>query len=126
MFLSMLKDILTIIVQRRAAKMGDVKADAVITLNANDISERDNAALSLASTQVIASFGQLVANGFIDEDEYMRIVYRFAGEVLPSARPDAPKGKARSKPSATANPDTQDLLNVDAETGEVKIKEPKS
>jgi hypothetical protein len=126
MFLSLLKDILTIVVERRAARMQGVKADALITLDASDISERDNAALALASTQVIASFGQLVANGFIDDDEYMRLVYRFAGETQPSARPDAPKGKARSKPSATANPDTQDLLNVDAETGEVKIKEPKS
>jgi hypothetical protein len=111
----MLKDILTIVVQRRAAKMGDVKADAVITLNANDISERDNAALSFASTQVIASFGQLVANGFIDEDEYMRIVYRFAGETQPSARPDAPHSK--QKPTIEK---VDAGIKVDSETGDVK------
>jgi hypothetical protein len=126
MFLSMVKDILTIAVARRAQRAGDVKVDAVITVTSADISERDNAALALASTQVITSFGQLWANGFIDDDEYMRIVYRFAGEVLPEARPDAPAphavGATGRSPSKTG---VSDQIKVDAETGDVKIKEQK-
>ncbi len=134
-FLSMLKDILTIVVARRAQRAQDVKAGAMITVTAADISERDNAALALAATQVIASFGQLWANGFIDDDEYMRVVYRFAGEELPAARPDQPKAAkpaVGAKPSARpaagragqANP-VSDQIKVDAETGDVKIKETK-
>jgi hypothetical protein len=128
MFLSMLKDILTIAVQRRADLahgVSDVKANAVITINAADISERDNAALALASTQVIASFGQLWANGFIDDGEYMRIVYRFAGETLPSARPDMPHSKQKPTKGQVDTGSTGDAIKLDPETGDVKVKEPK-
>jgi hypothetical protein len=124
MFLSMLKELLTIVVKRRAQTMQDVKADALITVTAADISERDNAALALASTHVITSFGQLWANGFIDADEYLRIVYRFSGEVLPDARPDNPAArKTPIKPNNTAP--ASDQITVDSKTGDVKIKEPK-
>ena len=133
MFLSTVKDILSIAVARRAQRAGDVKPDAVITVTSADISERDNAALALASTQVISSFGQLWANGFIDDDEYLRIVYRFAGEVMPAARPDAPHATVGTKHAAPSTPVSDQIIpakeagiKVDAETGDVKVKEQKS
>jgi hypothetical protein len=47
----------------------------------------------------------------------LRVVYRFAGEVVPSDRPDTPK--APITPSGnTGSPN----LKIDAETGEVKVK----
>jgi hypothetical protein len=123
LFTSMLQDILKIVVQRRAQRGGAVKPDAIITVSAADISERDNAALALASTQVISSFGQLWANGFIDGDEYMRVVYRFAGEALPAARPDNPSPKTKAPPGAGRNA-AQPYVEIDSDTGEVKTQEP--
>jgi hypothetical protein len=120
MFLSMVKDILTV-----AAKRAGFSIEAsTITVTAADISERDNAALALASTQVIASFGQLWANGFIDDAEYLRVVYRFAGEAVPTDRPDSPRPQAVARP-AGAKPGAAPNLKVDAETGDVKVKEPR-
>ncbi len=115
MFLSMLKDVLTAVVEHAALKRG-LPTTPVISVSADDISERDNAALALASTQVISSFGQLWANGFIDDDEYLRIVYRFAGEVVPQARPDNPKAVAKASARSAG-------IRVDAQTGEVETKD---
>jgi hypothetical protein len=112
MFLSMLKDILTIVAQR-AGYGGDIRVTAA------DISEKDNAALALASTQVISSFGQLWANGFIDDAEYLRVVYRFAGEVLPADRPDSPRPQPNAATSGAAVPND---LKVDTDSGEVRVK----
>jgi hypothetical protein len=120
MFLAMLQDILTVAVQRRAARDQSVDPHVVVTVNAADISERDNAALALASTQVVESFGQLWANGFIDADEYLRVVYRFAGEVLPAARPDNPQ--RRAEPGSKARPNR--YLKTDAASGAVNVESP--
>ena len=119
MFLSLLKDILSIAVQRRAQRGGAVDPQAAITVSAADITERDNAALALASTQVVESFGQLCANGFISAEEYLRVVYRFAGEVLPAARPDNPQAAARPGRSRSA-----EYLKTDAASGSVSVQEP--
>ncbi len=128
MFLAMIKDILSVVVQRRGASAAgslDVHergtpAPCTITVSAADISERDNAALALASTQVVESFGQLWAQGFIDAEEYLRVVYRFAGEVLPAARPDNPQ--AGSQPRR--NPQAGKYLKTDASSGSVAVEDP--
>ncbi len=119
-FLAMIKEILTVAVERRAVKSNDVKPEAVITVSAADISEWDNAALALASTQVVESFGQLWANGFIDAEEYLRVVYRFAGEVLPAARPDNPQATRRPG----GGPQAEKYLKTDAGSGSVRVEEP--
>ena len=112
--LTILRDLLQIAVARRRQK-GDTIPDAPISVTAADISERDNAALALAATQVISGFGQLWAANLIDDTEYMRIIYRFAGEVLPAARPDNP-----SKPVVTpAGAKSPAGAKVDANTGDV-------
>ncbi len=113
LFLAILQDVLEIAVARRRMK-GATTPESKITVTAADISERDNAALALAATQIIGSFGQLWAANLIDADEYMRIVYRFAGEVLPAARPDNPSPAAIVKPAAAAG------ARVDSDTGDVK------
>ncbi len=121
LFLAMVKDMLSVVVQRRAQKQGDVDVQATISVTAADISERDNAALALASTQVVESFGQLWANGFIEAEEYLRVVYRFAGEVLPAARPDNPQAKAQPR----RGPQAGKYLKTDAGSGSVSVEEPK-
>lgn len=121
-FLAMVQQILTVCVARRAMR-GDTRVDptAAIVVTAGDVSERDNAALALATSQIVEAFGQLAAGGFITADEYLRVVYRFAGEVLPADRPDNPKPQAKPKGSGT-NPDPGGNLKIDAESGEVKVK----
>jgi hypothetical protein len=114
MFLSMVKDILQVVLQRSNVPTFQ---RAHVSVDAADISERDNAALALASTQVVASFGQLWAGGLIETDEYLRVVYRFAGEVLPSARPDAPRTQAAPQPHPAKG------VSVDAGTGDVTTRE---
>jgi hypothetical protein len=118
-FLTIVKEVLEVAVSRRRQKGDASMTNDKISVTASDISERDNAALALASNQIISAFGQLVAGGFISQDEYLRVVYRFAGEQLPGERPDAPAaavGPAGARQKAG--------IHVDSETGDVKIDEP--
>ncbi len=116
MFLSMVKDILQAVIARSGIRTVNGQLP-IVNVRAADISERDNAALALASTQVVASFGQLWAGGLIETDEYLRVVYRFAGEVLPSARPDAPHTQAVPYPRPASG------VSVDADSGGVSTRE---
>ena len=93
----------------------------MVNIRAADISERDNAALALASTQIVSAFGQLVAGGFITADEYMRIVYRFAGESMPSDRPDAPH--PGPLPGGEGGRRPGEGMHIDSKTGEVNVDE---
>ena len=95
---------------------------AEIVVSAGDVSERDNAALALATSQIVNAFGQLWNAGLISQDELLRVVYRFAGEVVPSDRPDRAKAPIQPAGGAGGSPN----LKTDAETGEVKVKNPKS
>jgi hypothetical protein len=118
MFLAMLKDVLEIAVQRAWMK-GRALPPTEIAITAADISERDNAALALAANQIVSAFGQLAAGGFISSDEYLRIVYRFAGEVLPASRPDAPAPNV-----GPASASSGGGIHVDSDTGEVEVDQP--
>ncbi len=125
MFLSMVKDILTVVLQRNSnlrnlRNTRPAEGGVRIAVHAADISERDNAALALASTQAVASFGQLWAGGLISTDEYLRVVYRFAGEVLPSARPDNPRAQAMPSVKSAKSVDG---VSVDADSGDVTVRE---
>lgn len=53
-----------------------------IQITAADISARDNAALAAAASSIVSSFAALRDRGLIDDQELMRMVYRFAGEVV--------------------------------------------
>lgn len=118
-FLAMLQEILTVAVARRAQR-GDTTVDpnAPIYVTAGDVSERDNAALALATSQIVNAFGQLWNAGLIDADEFLRVTYRFAGEVMPASRPDNPKAPITTTAPGGGSPN----LKVDAESGETKVK----
>lgn len=119
-FLSIVQEILTVAVARRAQR-GDTTVDpgAPIYVTAGDVSEKDNAALALATSQIVSSFGQLWNAGLINADELLRVVYRFAGEVMPSDRPDRARAPITPTGGAGFNPGG---LKTDAETGEVQVK----
>ncbi len=57
-----------------------------------DITERDNSVLALAVSRIYPAFSELFDRGGIDEKEFIRVVYRMAGESQP---PDAPAMKRK-------------------------------
>jgi hypothetical protein len=63
-----------------------------IKLTGSDISARDNASLAQAASAIAATFGELRGRGVIDDAELLRVVYRFAGELV-----DVPEMLGRGK-----------------------------
>jgi len=117
-FKAILKSILTTALRRRALIDDAVDPDAQIKITAADASERDNAALALATTQIVSSIGEMFDRKLIDEKEFMRLVYRFAGEQL-----DPDKiAKGTRKPLYTPGQAQRAGIKTDAETGETKTK----
>lgn len=86
-FLWMLTDLARIVV-RRAAAAGrkGVAVDSDLKARGTDIFSRDNASLAASATAIIEGFGTLRDRGLIDDAEYVRLAYRFAGEVVDVAR----------------------------------------
>ena len=122
-FKKILETILRTALQQRTKKDHDVKADAKISITAADASERDNAALALAISQMVNSLGELFDRELIDSAEYLRLVYRFGGETIPADHP-IPKGirKDLTKP-APANAGTGNI-KTNPQTGDTTIKQP--
>ena len=81
-FLWMMTDILKVVIRRRWLIKKDVSPKAIVTVRGTDISARDNAALAIAASQIVAAFGQLYDRGLINEEELIRLSYTFAGEVV--------------------------------------------
>jgi len=48
-----------------------------------DVTEKDNAALALAVSRIYPAISEVFDRGGIDENEFLRLVYRMAGEVQP-------------------------------------------
>jgi hypothetical protein len=124
-FIEIIEDILRTVVQRRAEKDTSVDKNAVIKVTSADATERDNAALALATGQIVASIGEMYDRELIDESEYLRLVYRFSGETAPK---NANKVKGIRKnltmpKNAPANT-SSGSVKVDGASGEVKVKEP--
>lgn len=63
-------------------------ANPTFTITAPDITERDNANLSLAVLRIVQAFAPLYNAKKISAKETMRIVWRFLGEVPPEGEPD--------------------------------------
>jgi hypothetical protein len=81
-FTWMIGDLAQAVVARRARLDPAVRADKPIKVAGADISARDNAALAQAAAQVAAAFGDLRARRVIDDAELLRMVYKFAGELV--------------------------------------------
>ncbi len=73
---------------------------AAITASGADISARDNAELAQATAAIAAAFAGVRDRGLIDDAEYLRMVYRFAGEPVDIAalleRASATKDEGRT------------------------------
>ena len=80
-FLWMLEDIARVCMRRAAMVNPGIDPETDLTVKGTDISARDNAALATAASTITAAFGVMRDRGMIDDTEYLRMVYRFAGEV---------------------------------------------
>jgi len=71
----------------RAERSGDVDPETEITVNAPDISERDNAQLSMSASRAAVGFSILYDRGLIEGQDLVNAAYQFAGETenIPSA-----------------------------------------
>jgi hypothetical protein len=81
-FLWMLEDLTRIVLRRRKFYDRMIKADDELKVSGTDISARDNASLAAAASTVVGSFIALRNRGLIDDQELLRLAYRFAGEVV--------------------------------------------
>ena len=89
-----------------------------------DLSSRDNAALAIATSTITSALVNLYDRGLIDGSELVRMVYRFAGEVVDidevirKAKVNPPKKvETRGRKKGIPN---QKGAKVDMETGDLK------
>jgi hypothetical protein len=75
-------DVARAAVRRRAQVDARVNPEALIQVNGADLSARDNASLAVATSTITAALTDLRDRGVIDDAELLRMVYRFAGEVV--------------------------------------------
>ena len=81
-FIWIVQDLLKIVVARRAQVDRRITKRAVIDARGADISARDNVALSMAGQNIINMLGDLRDRLLITDEEYLRLAYRFAGEIV--------------------------------------------
>jgi hypothetical protein len=129
-FLWMIQDLAKVAVRRRKAYDYKIREDAEVKVSGTDISARDNASLAVASGAVIGSFAQLRDRGLIDDAEFLRLAYRFAGEVIdvedmlrrgaaaptPNPLPKGEGGASSKTPISAGKPG--EGLDIDPITGE--------
>lgn len=79
-FLWLVGDLLQVAVNRRSLVDRHVSRKADVDIRGADISARDNMALGLSGRHVAAVVSDLRDRGLIDDEELLRLVYRFLGE----------------------------------------------
>lgn len=117
-FIKIVTSILKTAQAKRSAKDNKISSSAEIKVLTGDATEKDNAALALATSQIVNSIGEMFDRNLIDEAEYLRLTYRFMGETRDPNKA-VPKGIKRplEKPANAS----QGGLKTDAVTGNVKV-----
>jgi len=123
-FIEIIRLLGRIALQRRARYERGLDAEAGIEVQGADLSSRDNAALAIATSTMTSALVNLYDRGLIDEREMLRMVYRFAGEVVDveeviqkgkKVSPKVVETRGRKKGIPNRKP-----IKVDTETGELK------
>jgi hypothetical protein len=81
-FIWLIEDLLHIAINRRALVSAGVSRRAPVEVRGADISARDNVSLSMAAQNIINMLSDLRDRQMITDEEYLRLAYRFAGEVV--------------------------------------------
>jgi hypothetical protein len=79
-FMWLLKDLLNIVITRRAQVDKSFNPDVVLQIAGADISARDNVAHSIAAVNILNALERLKDMGLISDRELLRATYRFSGE----------------------------------------------
>lgn len=93
-FKQMINTILQVALAVRRRTDKSLPARVEITVNAGDITERDNSLLALAAARAEPALGDLYDRDLIAEPEYLRLFYRMMGEILDETKIPA-KGKKK-------------------------------
>jgi hypothetical protein len=101
-FLDILSEIAAIAAAHRKPYDRRINPSSKIEAVGPDITERDNSSLALAASRIYPAFIDIFDREGIDETELLRIVYRMAGEVQPTA--DVPTMKRKPLKSVTSSP----------------------
>lgn len=81
-FLWLVADVAQVVLNRRALVDATVDASAPLAMLGADISARDNEELSKAAKEITVAFQGLRDRQVIDDAELLRVIYRFAGELI--------------------------------------------
>ncbi len=81
-FAWVVQDILSVSLRRRAKVDKKINPASEISITCGDISSRDNASLSQAAYYMITVLDDLRDRKLIDNDEFLRLIYRFFGETV--------------------------------------------
>ena len=118
-FTEMLRQLAVVAVRRRSQVDPRVDSQAVMQVQAADLSARDNAALAIATQAASNTFFDLFDRGLIDREELMRMVYRFAGEVQAQGNEISPADDPARKPvESSSRAKTVGSKPIDRESGE--------
>jgi len=81
-FMWLVNDVLQAVIRRRSKVDRHMPAAPEFELTGADISARDNVSLAMATTNLVNSLTILRDRQMIDDSEFLRLVYRFAGETV--------------------------------------------
>jgi hypothetical protein len=82
LFLNFLAELLQQVISRAALVNSRIRPEDSIRITGDDISVRDNLALSQAGVNIAEVLSGLKTQGLLSDDELLRITYRFIGEEL--------------------------------------------
>lgn len=100
-FSFMIQTVANIARQRKANLSHHLSKTAEITIKTGDISGRDNVSLATSAGRIYDVFAALRDRALVDDAELMRLVYRFAGEVV-DVEDMLRRGKAAGLPAMPA------------------------
>jgi len=85
---NVLKTLLQAVLTVRRRYNSNIPARAEIRILVPDITEKDNAALSIAAQRIVTAFAPLYNAKIIEPKEFIRLVYRFIAENVPEMIPE--------------------------------------
>ena len=100
-FIWLVGDVLRAVLNRRALVDRRIPRRVEAHIHGADISARDNLALAQAAADMMPALANLRDRGLIDDAEFLRLLYRFAGESVDVAEM-LTRGRAAPPPGETS------------------------
>lgn len=81
-FMWLLRDVLRVVIERRALVDRRLNSRVEVSVRGADISARDNVSLAMAASNMLGVLSEVRNRGLIDDSEFLRLMYRFCGESV--------------------------------------------